>query len=418
LIEEKTDVPLFHQPSEINNQKSISNVFRREATMRKHLAVFVVVLVMLGLCAPLGFAQSSATVKGVCKDTQGNPIVDGIVIYASQTTGQKYQLKTNKKGEYYSLGLTAGTYNVTLYKNDDDFKAGKELFHANGFPVGLTENTLDFDLKKEQEKAAQGQGMTPEQAKQMQEAQEKAKRENNTVKTLNEKIVAANTAIKAGDFDGAISILNEATQMDATRDILWAQLADAYRGSALKQTDPAEKSKRLQEAVTDYQKAIEIRQKTIETSTKKDPEDTKRLAAYYNNLGEAAGKAGKIDDAVKAYNQAAQVNPEGAAGYYYNAGAVLTNAGKIDDAIAAFDKCIAADPNRADAYYQKGVNLIGKATLQGDKMVAPPGTAEAFQKYLELQPAGPYADVAKQMLASIGAPVETGFGKKKAPPKK
>ena len=37
---------------------------------------------------------------------------------------------------------------------------------------------------------------------------------------------------------------------------------------------------------------------------------------------------------------------------------------------AAFDKCIAADPTRAEAYYQKGVNLMGKATLQGDKMVA------------------------------------------------
>jgi tetratricopeptide (TPR) repeat protein len=385
--------------------------------MRKHLAVFVVVLVMLGLCAPLGFAQSSATVKGACKDLQGNPIVDGIVLYVSQTTGQKYPLKTNKRGEYYSLGLTAGTYNVTLYKNDEDFKAGKELFHANGFPVGLAENTLDFDLKKEQERAAQGQGLTPEQAKQMQEAQEKAKKENNTVKALNEKIVAANTAIKAGDYDGAISTLNEATQMDPTRDLVWAQLADAYRGSGLKQTDPAEKSKRLQEAVTDYQKAIDLKQKAIDSGTKK-PEDTKQLAAYYNNLGEAAGKAGKVDEALKAYTQAAQVNPDGAAGYYYNAGAVLTNAGKIDDAIAAFDKCIAADPNKAEAYYQKGVNMIGKATLQGDKMVAPPGTAEAFQKYLELQPAGPYADVAKQMLASIGAPVETGYGKKKAPPKK
>lgn len=206
--------------------------------------------------------------------------------------------------------------------------------------------------------------------------------------------------------------------MDATRDVIWAQLADAYRGSAMKQTDPAEKSKRLGEAATDYQKAIDIKQKNMETAAKKDPNDNKQLAAYYNNLGEASAKSGKIDDAVKAYAQAAQVNPEGAAGYYYNTGAVLTNAGKVDDAIAAFDKCIAADPNRADAYYQKGVNMIGKATLQGDKMVAPPGTAEAFNKYLELAPTGPYADVAKQMLASIGAAVETGFGKKKAPAKK
>ena len=381
--------------------------------MKKHFAVFVFVVLVLALCVPPVFAQNSATVKGVCKDLQGNPIADGTVLYVNQTNGQKYPLKTNKNGDYFSLGLSAGAYTITLYRNADDAKAGKELFHANNFTVVLGENTLDFDLKKEQQRAAQGQGLTPEQVKQMQEAQEKAQKEGNTVKALNEKIVAANAAIKAGDFDTAINTLTEATQTDATRDIIWAQLADAYRSSALKQTDPAEKAKRLQEAVTDYQKAIDLKQKSIEAAAKKDPDDSKRLAAYYNNLGEADGKAGKIDDAVKAYNQAAQINPESAASYYYNAGAVFTNAGKVDDAIAAFDKCIAVDPTKADAYYQKGVNMIGKATLQGDKMVAPPGTAEAFQKYLELQPTGPYADVAKQMLASIGAPVQTGFGKKK-----
>ena len=381
--------------------------------MKKHFAVFVFVVLVLALCVPPVFAQNSATVKGVCKDLQGNPIADGTVLYVNQTNGQKYPLKTNKNGAYFSLGLSAGAYNIALYRNADDAKAGKELFHANNFTVVLGENTLDFDLKKEQQRAAQGQGLTPEQVKQMQEAQEKAQKEGNTVKALNEKIVAANAAIKAGDFDTAINTLTEATQTDATRDIIWAQLADAYRSSALKQTDPAEKAKRLQEAITDYQKAIDLKRKSIEAAAKKDPDDSKRLAAYYNNLGEADGKAGKIDDAVKAYNQAAQINPESAASYYYNAGAVFTNAGKVDDAIAAFDKCIAVDPTKADAYYQKGVNMIGKATLQGDKMVAPPGTAEAFQKYLELQPTGPYADVAKQMLASIGAPVQTGFGKKK-----
>jgi tetratricopeptide (TPR) repeat protein len=386
--------------------------------MKRHFAVFVFVLLMLGLSAPALFSQASGTVKGVCKDANGNPIADAVVVWANQDNGQKYTLKTNKKGEYFSLGLAAGSYNVTLYKNADDAKANKELFHFNKFQVALEENTLDFDLKKQAEETAKGQGLTAEQIRQMQEAQAKQEKEKTTVKTLNEKIVAAQTASKAGDFDTAISTLTEATQIDANRDVLWAQLADAYRGSATKQTDPAEKGKRLQEAETDYQKAIDIKQKAIDASGKKDPEDNKRMAAYYNNLGEAASKAGKVDDAVKAYTQAAQINPEGAAAYYYNIGAVLTNAGKVDDAIAAFDKCIAADPNKADAYYQKGVNMIGKATLQGDKMVAPSGTAEAFQKYLELAPTGPYADVAKQMLTSIGASVETGFGKKKAPAKK
>ncbi len=386
--------------------------------MKKHLAVSALIFLMLGLCAPSALAQASGTVKGVCKDAQGNPIADGVVVYANQDNGQKYALKTNKKGEYFSLGLTPGSYNVTLYKNADDAKANKELFHFNKFQVALAENTLDFDLKKQAEESAKGQGLTPEQLKQMQEAREKQMKEASTIKTLNEKIVAANTSMKAGDFDGAIGTLTEATQMDATRDVIWAQLADAYRSSAAKQTDPAEKKRRLVEAVADYNKAIDIKQKNMEAASKKDPEDNKRIAAYYNNLGDAAGRSGKTDDAVKAYNQAAQVNPEGAAGYYFNIGAVLTNAGKADDAVAAFDKSIAADPNRADAYYQKGVNMIGKATLQGDKMVAPPGTAEAFNKYLELAPTGQYADVAKQMLASIGASIETGFGKKKAPAKK
>jgi tetratricopeptide (TPR) repeat protein len=131
-------------------------------------------------------------------------------------------------------------------------------------------------------------------------------------------------------------------------------------------------------------------------------------------LAEAYAKSNKIDDAVKTYELAAQADPTHAAQYYFNTGAVLTNAGKVDDAIAAFDKVIASDPNRADAYYWKGVNMIGKATLQGDKMVAPSGTAEAFQKYLELQPTGSFADAAKQMLTSIGGSVETSFGKKKA----
>ncbi len=80
--------------------------------------------------------------------------------------------------------------------------------------------------------------------------------------------MAANTAMKAGDFDTAIATLTEATQMDATRDVIWAKLADAYRGSAVKQTDPAEKTKRLQEAVADYQKAIDIKQKAMDTNEK------------------------------------------------------------------------------------------------------------------------------------------------------
>src|SRR3984957_14236163 len=382
--------------------------------MKKHFA-FLFVILALGLCVPPVFAQASGTVKGTAKDAQGNPVADGVVVWTNMDNGQKYSLKTNKKGEYFSLGLSPGKYNVVLYKSADDQKAGKEMDHVNGFQVHLDENELAFDVKKEMESTAKGQGLSPEQLKQMQEAKDKQAKETSTVKGLNDKLNAAKTAADAGDYDTAIASLNEANQMDPSRDLIWFKLGDYYRMSATKQTDSAEKQKRLDSAVESYQKAVDLKKAA---TNDKDPNATKNLAAYYNNLADAYAKAGKIDDAVKTYELSAQTDPSAAAQAYFNIGAVLTNAGKADQAIGAFDKCIAADPNRADAYYQKGVNMIGKATLQGDKMVAPSGTAEAFQKYLELAPTGPYADVSKQMLASIGASVETGFGKKKAPPKK
>jgi tetratricopeptide (TPR) repeat protein len=99
--------------------------------------------------------------------------------------------------------------------------------------------------------------------------------------------------------------------------------------------------------------------------------------------------------------------------YYRNVGITYENAGKIDDAVAAYDKSIAADPNAADSYFRKGITLLGKATTKGDKMVPAPGTAEAFNKYLELAPDGPNAQVAKDMLTTIGAPVQTSYGKSK-----
>jgi tetratricopeptide (TPR) repeat protein len=384
--------------------------------MKKHFAILLFIVLAVGLCVTQALAQASGTVKGVAKDAQGAPVGDAIVVYANQDNGQKYTLKTNKKGEYFSLGVSPGKYNVTLYKSADDQKAGKELDHANGFQVQLDENNLDFDLKKEQESAAKGQGLTPEQLKQMQEQKAKQEKEVNTVKSLNDKLNAAKTAADGGDYDTAISNLVAANQIDPSRDLVWFKLGDYYRLSATKQTDPAEKQKRLESAVESYQKAVQLKQAA---PADKDPTATaKTLAAYYNNLAEAYAKSNKTDDAVKTYALAAQTDPSAASQYYFNTGAVLTNAGKVDDAITAFDKVIAADPNKADAYYWKGVNMIGKATLQGDKMVAPPGTSESFQKYLELQPTGTYADAAKQMLASIGASVETNYGTKKKAAKK
>jgi tetratricopeptide (TPR) repeat protein len=378
--------------------------------MKKLFIIPLLLVLAAVLIAPVAFGQALGSVKGVCRDAEGKPLVGVTVEWVGIETGRKYTLKTNAKGEYFSLGISPGKYKVTVSQD------GKQVFFLNGIPVGLDEVVQDVDLKQEAEKQAQGQGMTAAQVKEMQERQAQAAKETNTVKSLNDKLNIAKTASDAGDFETAVTTLTEATQMDGTRDLLWFKLADAYRMSATKQTDPAEKQKRFESAITDYQKAIELR--TNSEAAKKEADGNIKTAAYYNNLAEVYSKSNKTDDAVASYAKAAELDPAHTGQYMFNTGAVLTNAGKVDAAIAAFDKVIAADPNKAAAYYWKGVNMIGKATLKGDKMVAPEGTAEAFQKYLEIEPTGTFAQPAKDMLASIGANIETTYGTKKKAVKK
>src|ERR1039458_48514 len=379
--------------------------------MKKYFILPLLLLLAVGISAPLAFAQTTGTVKGTCKNIEGKPIAQGEVDWTGTESGHVYKLKTNNKGEYFSLGVVPGKYNVKLSKD------GKELWHVNNVTVGLDETPLDLDLKKEQSAAIQGQGLSAEQAAKAKEALAKAESERKTVGTLNEKLNAAKAASDAGDFETAIATLTEANQIDSTRDLIWFKLGDAYRLAAPKQTDPAEKQKRYEMAATDYEKAIQLR--GASDAAQKDTENNVKMPAYYNNLAEAYSKAHKIDESMANYSKAAQLDPAHSATYLFNEGAVLTNAGRADDAIAVWDKVIAADPTKAAAYYQKGVNLIGKETIGPDgKAIAPPGTAEAFQKYLDLDPTGPFAEGAKAMLASIGAPVETGFGTTKKKPVK
>lgn len=381
--------------------------------MKKRFVVAILITLSALWFVPQTVAQTTGTVKGVCKDLDGKPIADAQVEWMNVDNGRKYDLKTNRKGEYFSLGIVPGKYKATLSKD------GKEIYHFSGVAVSGDETALDFDMKKEQAAQAQGAGLSADQLKQRQEQEAKVAKENSNIRSLNEKLATAKQAADAGDFNAAKTTMGEATQTDPTRDLLWAKLGEYTLSAASKESDAEAKKKDYGDAVADYQKAVDLKQKALDAEpAKKTPDATKMLAQYYNNLGQAQSKSGQTDDAMKSYNMAAQLDPPGAAQYYFNEGAVMTNAGKVDDAIAAFDKAIAADPNRADAYYWKGVNMIGKATLKGDKMVAPDGTAEAFNKYLELQPNGQFAEPAKQMLASIGASIETSYGTKKGKPVK
>jgi len=368
--------------------------------MKKSLCGAVLAAVAVMLLAPAAWAQMG-TVKGVAKSPEGKPLVGAIVQLISKENGRKYEVKTDKKGEFFSLGIAPGPYRINLMQD------GQMIFYLDGVPIRIGEdNIIDLDLSKQAQQVQQAAkaGQLSEAQKEAIKQQEAAAKENEKIKGLNEKLAAAKAAEDAGNEDQAVQILTEATQLDATRDILWGKLADAQRNAAAKATDAAAKNKDYADSVDSYQKAIAI----------------KPLGAYYNNMGEALAKIGKAQEAMAAYNQAAQLDPPNAGMYYFNLGAILTNRGQVDEAIVAFDKALAADPTKVEAYYQKGVNLLGKATLVDGKMVAPPEAEQALQKYLEMAPTGPNAQNAKDLLASIGASVETSFGKPRAasPPKK
>ena len=330
-------------------------------------------LFLMAVCAAPVWAQMEGSIKGDCKDQDGKPLANAQVVLSDTATGRKYTIKCNN-GEYKSIGIYIGTYKATLMVN------GTAVDEQNGVPIYAgQEQVAPFNLAKN--KSA---GPTPEQRA----AQEAAQKANEKIKGLNATLQQAKQLEGQGNFDQAITILQQAAQSAPEQDLVWAYLGDAQRGA-----------KKYPDAIESYQKALALKPTN---------------GPYMAQMADALAKSGQTDKAIQQYAAAAQADPQNAAAYYYNEGAVLTNTGKTDEAIAAFDKSLQLDPNRADAYYWKGIDLMGKATTGKDgKMNAPEGTAEAFNKYLELQPNGKYADATKQMLQTIGSSVQTTYGKGK-----
>jgi len=393
------------------------------------LKISAVILVLLGAISAMA---QTATVKGDVKD-QAGPVVGAQVLFKDAETGRKYSLKTDKKGQYFSIGVAPGKYDVTVTRD------GKQVFTQNGFPVTLSQevNQLDVDLTQgnggQPVQAAQGGQQQQQQRKLTEEEkkqQEEIQKQNAEIVKQNAKIGGLNNMLKEAqaDMQGGQADA-QAAQVAKTKeeqDSLRASSAQKYDSAArvMEQAEQADNGQHDQIlgvlgsaylADKKYPEAIDALNKAIQAGSTQTRANVKaNMATYYDNLAQAYAKTGKIPEAIDAYNKEVEHDPNQAAQAYYNQGAVLTNAGKTDDANAAFTKAIQTDPNKADAYYQRAINSLQKATVdKTGKMVAPPGTVEDFNKYLELQPNGPNAEAAKSMLDTLGAKVNTGFKKSK-----
>jgi tetratricopeptide (TPR) repeat protein len=350
-------------------------------------------------------------IEGDVKGEDGKPFKDAVIKIDRQDMKGNYNTKSDKKGHYIYTGIPKGKYTVTIEVG------GKAVDHVE-IPMTNTaeSNVIDFDLKAiaARAKAPAGGGggtLTKEQERNM-SPEDKAKYEKSLKdnaakitkqKELNEAFGAGKDAQDAKNWDVAITNFEKASTIDATQHVVWGRLADSYAALAKTKAGP-DRDALLAKADAAYLKAIELKADAPE---------------YHINYAIALANEKKIPEAQVELNKAIALDPTQAGKCYYNLGAVLTNTGQTDAALEAFKKAIDADPNYADAYYQFGITLMSKVTFGADgKMVAAPGTAEAFNKYLQLAPDGPNAQSAKDMITSLGAVIDTGFSKKQTPKKK
>lgn len=122
------------------------------------------------------------------------------------------------------------------------------------------------------------------------------------------------------------------------------------------------------------------------------------------SLGEVYAHEGKTADAQAAFDSAVKALPTQAAQYRHNEAVVFFQSGSSEAQLAAAEQAIGLDPARAANYYFKAQALVGKATLDSKtgKMLLPSGCAEAYQKYLQLEPKGQFSADARGVLAAAG----------------
>jgi tetratricopeptide (TPR) repeat protein len=168
----------------------------------------------------------------------------------------------------------------------------------------------------------------------------------------------------------------------------------SLRDDVVRVLRPAAGKERSKTAYSLYVRASQLDE---DPATMKDAEALYRqaleldpwLAIAYTNLGNICFRKGEETDAEKLYHRALEIDarqPEA----QYNLGYIMLERGKAVDAIPYFLGAIEADPRFADAYFNLAMAYEGI----GDAAKARP----CWKHYLELEPAGTWAEIARKHL--------------------
>lgn len=168
---------------------------------------------------------------------------------------------------------------------------------------------------------------------------------------------------------------------DKDMPVLLTNLGIAYGGAG-----------RYEDAITILQEAVVL----------------KAAATTYMELGTDLAQLGKVQEATAACDKIAVVDSaakNAQAGCYKNVAIVLTNHGKLADAISPLLKAVQLSPQDALGWKLLGdalTNTITSTSQNGNIIyIVPPGTIEAYKRYLQLEPNGPYAGQVKAALEGL-----------------
>ena len=309
--------------------------------MFRTLRASVLVAALIAGLAPAAWAQTGM-MKGKVVDGEDKPIQGAVVtIEFADGVNRKFEVKTDRRGEFIQIGLAPGNYRVTASAE----KIGSQTQQAR-VRVGTT-----FEANF---KLVPGAGGDPAAAAKALE-----------LKKLFEEGVAAS---KANNHDLAVEKFTAAAAIVPNCFDCYYNIGYAY---SQKKDDKA--------AETAWLKAVELKADY--------PEALNALATLYNNPK-------RFDEAAAMGAKAASAGGSGgSADAIYNQGIILWNQGKIPEAKIKFEEAIKANPNHPEANFQ-----LGMAQLNGGQL---PEAIASFEKYLQLAPDGQFAAQAKGMLAQL-----------------
>jgi tetratricopeptide (TPR) repeat protein len=386
-------------------------------TMLKRTLMMAMVL-GVSLAAPAQTA-APASVHGHVTNPAGQVYTTGDVKFTKDKTVEfkdekmSFSFPIDANGDYKATGITPGDYFVYV------ITSGKPIDRQELTVKAGDDKTLDFDMTR----AEFVKGMTDEEKK----ALEEYKKKNSEVVNANKVIAQLNATLKTvradlaaaaptkADVSADVTSMKQATDAKADVGLLWLTYGDTLQAQADHMAAEDKKAGKSpmsdDDVLKEYSDAVDAYKKGIDLDAQGKKPAPSDQAVGYNQMGNTLAKAGKSAEASAAFEGAVKIDPTKAGMYYNNEAAVLFNAGQNDAALAAAEKAIVADPNRPDPYFIKGQVLIAKSTFDSktQKLVAPPGCVDAYNKYLELAPNGSQANNVREVLQSLGEKIDTKY---------